>query len=497
MNLLSSMLSIPKTIFLGAWGIIRRRFSKRTRKTMVTPLRVDDNEVAIVFVHGFSGNALKTWGDFPKYLSAEQGLLGWDIFSYEYATSLFRFETPRLWSADPDIERLALGLKTAAALPPLNQYKSLAFIGHSMGGLVVQEALLEVPSLAFEKQLAQRTSHVILFGTPSGGLEKASFGSFKPQVKDMGMGPTGFVQRVRSRWDTYFKTRPEDMDDNHPFTFLVAAGDQDEFVPATSSLYPFHERYRRVIPGDHLSIVKPSEASHSAVQLVLEAFCNNTSSISALDSARVAVEMRDFRRAIQLFKSHPGELDKPALVQYALALDGIGRREEAIEVLTEHGKTHSDALGTLGGRLKRRWRVERREADATEALGFYEEGYQLAIVQQNLSQVYYHAINAAFMNLLFRRDTAAANEWAKRSLNACQAADNDTSIWRLATKGECLLIAGKNEEALAHYREALEKGGNPWKLRSAYEQAYQVARYLDQEEACVELQQLFGLPIPF
>lgn len=496
MKIISRMLGIPKMIFMGTWDVVRRRFSKKIRKTMVLPLRSNGNEVAIVFVHGFSGDALETWGDFPKYLSTEQGLLGWDIFSYGYATSTFRFETPRLWSADPDIERLALGLKTAAALPPLNQYKSLAFIGHSMGGLVIQEALLEVPSIAFEKQLAQRTSHVILFGTPSGGLKKAFFGSFKPQVRGMGMGPTGFVQRVRSRWDTYFKTRPEDIDDNHPFTFLVAAGDQDEFVPATSSLYPFHERYRRVIPGDHLSIVKPTGTSHPAVQLIVEAFCNNASLISALDSARVAVEMRDFRRAIELFKSHPGELDKPALVQYALALDGIGRREKAIEVLTEHGKTHSDALGTLGGRLKRRWRVERREADATEALGFYEEGYQLAIAQQNLSQVYYHAINAAFMNLLFRRDTAVAKEWAKRSLTACQAADNDTSIWRLATEGECLLIAGENKEALAHYRAALEKGGNPWELRSAYEQAYLVARCLDQEEICVELQQLFGLPIP-
>lgn len=497
MNILYRIISLPITLGFSAWNMVRRQFGGKTRKTALTPLRVNNSEVAIVFVHGFSGDALKTWGNFPTYIAAEQGLLSWDVFSYGYATSLFRFETPQLWSADPDIERLALGLRTAAALPPLNQYKSLAFIAHSMGGLVVQEALLEEQPIDFDNQLAHRTSHVILFGTPSGGLEKASIRSSKPQIKDMGLGATGFVQRVRSRWDTYFKTRPEDMDDNHPFTFLVVAGDQDEFVPATSSLHPFHERYRRVIPGDHLSIVKPTEASHPAMQLVERAFCHNASLVSALDSARVAVEMRDFRRAIQFFQSHPGELDKPALVQYALALDGLGRRQEAIKVLTEHGGTHSDALGTLGGRLKRRWRVERREADAIEALGFYEEGYRLALAQQDLSQAYYHAVNAAFMYLVFRRDSTVAKEWAERSLTACQAAVDDISIWRLVTEGECLLITGEDEEALTHYRRALKMEANPWKLRSAYEQAYLVAKYLEKEETCTALQQLFGLPIPY
>jgi hypothetical protein len=277
---------------------------------------------------------------------------------------------------------------------------------------------------------------------------------------------------------------------------LAVAGDQDEFVSATSSLGPFHSRYQRVIPGDHLSIVKPTAANHPAVQLIVDTFSHNASLISALDSARVAVEMRDFHRAVQLFKSHPGALDKPALVQYALALDGIGQQEEAIKVLTEHGRTHSDALGTLGGRLKRRWRVERREADATEALGFYEEGYRLAVAQQDLQQAYYHAINAAFLYLVFRRDAILAREWSERSLAACQATINDASIWRLTTEGECRLIAGDEEYALSFYREAINRGGSPWELRSAYEQAYLVAGYLGKEEICAELQQLFGLPIP-
>lgn len=494
MNLFQRFLAIQKAI-LSSISVVFRMLKKVNKEVPTAiPVRVENNAAAIVFVHGFSGSALKTWGNLPAQLTQEPGLNGWDIFSYGYATSIGRFETPGLWAADPNIERLALGLRTAAALPPLNQYRSLAFIAHSMGGLVVQEALAEETPAVISEQLAYRVSHIILFGSPSGGLRKALFGFFKPQIKDMGTGRSSFYQRARPKWDALFKTKPEDPQGQHPFKFLVVAGDQDEFVPATSSLHPFHARYRRVIPGDHLSIVKPSSNTSPSVQLVVDAFCHNTSQLSALDSARVAVEMGEFHRAIQLFQSHPAELDMPTLIQYSLALDGVGQRDEAVKVLTECGKSHSDALGTLGGRLKRKWRVERRAADAASALEYYQEGYRLALEQQDSSQAYYLAINTAFMSLLFQRDLVTARTWAERALASCHDAAHDTSLWRITTEGECLLVLGQNDQALSYYQYALAKGGNPWELRSAYEQAYLIAEHLGQQQTCQDLQQLFGLP---
>lgn len=494
MGILFRLSSLPKTLVRSTLTFFRRLLKMNMESPAVVPVRVEENAAAIVFVHGFSGNALKTWGNFPSQLAQETSLKGWDIFSYGYATSIGRFETPGFWTADPNIERLAIGLRTAASLPPLNKYRSIAFIAHSMGGLVVQEALAEPIQINVHEQLAYRVSHVILFGSPSGGLKKAILGFLKRQIRDMGTGPSSFFKRARPQWDVRFKTTPNDIQGQHPFKFLVVAGDQDEFVPASSSLYPFHDRYRRVVPGDHLSIVKPSSANSPSIQLIIEAFCHNTSQVSALDSARVAVEMGEFHRAIQLFHSHPSELDMPTLVQYGLALDGIGQRDEAIKVLTEHGKSHSDALGTLGGRLKRKWRVERRAVDANAALAYYEEGYNLALEQQNQSQAYYHAINLSFMNLLFQCNTAVATQWAERALMACEAAVQDDTLWRLTTKGECFLVLGDAEQALSYYREALAKGGSPWELRSAYEQAYSVAAHLGKQDACQDLQRLFGLP---
>ncbi len=120
------------------------------------------NRVAIVFVHGFSGDLRRTWGEIPKLLKESNKLLGWDLFGFGYA-SRKRFDLLGLWSADPDLERISEKLITTLEIETKG-YK-LAFVAHSMGGLVVQRALILNPAFR------NKTTHVILFGTPSEVLD--------------------------------------------------------------------------------------------------------------------------------------------------------------------------------------------------------------------------------------------------------------------------------------------------------------------------------------
>jgi pimeloyl-ACP methyl ester carboxylesterase len=75
-----------------------------------------------------------------------------------------------IWAADPWLDKLAARVITDMELGALAGCASLAFVAHSMGGLVTQRALLNAPDLA------RHTSHVLLCGTPSGGLKKAAVG---------------------------------------------------------------------------------------------------------------------------------------------------------------------------------------------------------------------------------------------------------------------------------------------------------------------------------
>src|SRR5215831_8720680 len=135
-------------------------------------------KAALVFLHGFSGDAAKTWGHFPEFVSGDQRFADWDVFSVGYTTRLVP-DIVGIWSADAPLDRLSLQLANTASVVPLSSYKTLAFTAHSMGGLILQRALVDTESLS------DRTSHVTLYGTPSGGLSKAGpFSFFKRQVRD-------------------------------------------------------------------------------------------------------------------------------------------------------------------------------------------------------------------------------------------------------------------------------------------------------------------------
>src|SRR5271170_5976133 len=100
--------------------------------------------IAIVFVHGFSGDLRRTWGEIPALLESSGRLPGWDLFGFGYSSNK-RFDLLGLWSADPALEQIAEKLTTTLELEAKN-YR-FAFVAHSMGGLVVQRALAMKPEL--------------------------------------------------------------------------------------------------------------------------------------------------------------------------------------------------------------------------------------------------------------------------------------------------------------------------------------------------------------
>jgi pimeloyl-ACP methyl ester carboxylesterase len=180
--------------------------------TVVSHRRSAANRGAIVFVHGFGGDPRLTWGQFPEFLAADRSLDGWDILSIGYPTTLLLPDIAGLWSAQPDIRTVADELATRTTVPPLDGYRAIAFIAHSMGGLAVQRALVD------REDVAERVSHVLLFGTPSFGLAKAAFWRFwKRQIKDMCIDGE-FIATLRTKWTGKFGHGDR-------FKFLAIAGE--------------------------------------------------------------------------------------------------------------------------------------------------------------------------------------------------------------------------------------------------------------------------------
>jgi tetratricopeptide (TPR) repeat protein len=327
-------------------------------------------------------------------------------------------------------------------------------------------------------------SHVLLFGTPSAGLGKASpFSFWKRQVRDMASDGE-FITALRAQWNSDFAANP-------PFKFVTIAGDRDEFVPTSSSLDPFPEAHRKVVYGNHLEIVKPDDASHLGFKLAVKALCGDGGS-SLFDTASLAIESRDFQRAISSLWPIRGELDDRGLVSLALALDSVGRREDSIQLLTDAKATGTDPLGVLAGRLKRRWLAESRRADAERAMALYQQGLERN-AGKNPAQAFYHAINCAFMAIAFAGDSTQARDYARQALAHCETSGvND--LWRHATEGEAHLYLGDSEAALVAYARAIDRSPGPRQVASIYQQAVRAADLAGDEEAFKKLIDLFQRP---
>jgi hypothetical protein len=373
-------------------------------------------------------------------------------------------------------------LATTLRLSPFNKYKALAFAAHSMGGLVTQRALLDHPGLS------KRVSKVFLFGTPSGGLPKARLVStLKRQFRDMTPN-SEFITNLRKDWKVKFGDHP-------PFDFWVTAGDRDEFVPSSSSLVPFSKHVQAVVPGNHLEIVKPLTASNQSFRLVADSLLEARRDLPALDSARLAVELGQYRRAIETLLPMKEHLDSNALVTLALALEGVGRSVDALSILETHGHQKStDALGTLAGRLKRRWLISRNAKDLASAKTLYAEGARQSEENGDHDQSFYHLINLAFLELMELPPASAVSAecmlLARRALEKAQLCSQ--SQWRSATEGEAYLILGDIDKGFSAYTHAIAGARSQREIDSMYGQAFRIAERVYGENGLERLEGTFN-----
>ena len=304
-----------------------------------------------------------------------------------------------------------------------------------MGGLVAQQALLARP------ELARRTTHLIMFGTPSNGLRKARFVNLlKPQARDMQAGGP-FVTGLRQRWQETFGDEP-------PFDLLVIAGERDQFVPPSSSLEPFPSDRAASSPGNHVTMIRPDTADSLAVALTINKLCSTPFSISPLDSARLAAELKRYDEVIRtLWDKRDGSIRRPGAAR--LALEATGRRKTLLDVMVQGGEDSTDAMGVLAGRLKREWLAPPEGGRGSRARPLHACFRAGGRAAGKHTQAYYNGINAAFMQLVYKQNKAEARSLAARVLEhtaAARAAD-EHDRWLPATEGEALLVLGRVDDA--------------------------------------------------
>jgi pimeloyl-ACP methyl ester carboxylesterase len=237
------------------------------------PIDKKGSDTLVVFVHGFTGEGVGTWGKFQEFLENDTDLAHCRFRFWDYPTELassnlnpVHLLKKLFWEDDPNIKTVSQGLRTMLMIEA-EGFEKIVLFAHSMGGLVVQRFILdEIQSN--RPALLDRITEVGFFGTPSGGLEKAEFGKWlKNQIADMSVF-SAFLVELRNDWARLIDERRFEPGFPLKFRLTLSAGMKDTFVPQSSSLGPFPFDEKEIIPGNHTTMLKPEAANDLVYRLI-------------------------------------------------------------------------------------------------------------------------------------------------------------------------------------------------------------------------------------
>jgi uncharacterized alpha/beta hydrolase family protein len=243
-----------------------------------------NNKNLAVFVHGFTGNYLSTWGNFSKLLINDVKLSSCDFLFWGYSSNFilpreesFVDNVKQLFTqflnkhkTNQQIEVVAQGLQTE--LKYLDQYENITLVGHSLGGLVIRSYIIQ--NLRENNEISQerikKIRQIILFGTPNEGLDAANnkiLGGLNNQIHDMSTY-SQFIDTLREEWiERVFKNRSLN------FSSLMIAGEDDYFVPFEQVTKHFRDSHE-LTKGDHFSMVKPKSINDMSYRIVADNIYN-------------------------------------------------------------------------------------------------------------------------------------------------------------------------------------------------------------------------------
>lgn len=400
----------------------------------------------VLFIHGFSGEASATFGTIPDMLMNDSKMVGWDMKPFGYS----QFVTPEMgkevWAGIEDIDRISEHLCTSVKYK-FDKYDRIAIVAHSLGGLIAQRAILD-----FKEEYQNKVSHLIVLGTPSGGIPPAKLKKLWNDKYKAMSSEGDFIRTLRKDWSDRYK-------EEYPFTLKVVAAIDDEFVTIDSCFRPFNSDHHVTIGGNHLSMVKPKNEKDDCYNLIRSALTNSEFHHQYTNNEEINIALGKYDAVVKRLLPEKDRLDQNGLKQLIFSLEGLDRRDEALQILNEHPKAQEDTdlMGILGGRHKRAYLKFPSENDGEAAFVYYELALEQSTAKENYSQIYYHAINLAFLSIVVENDEVKMRDYANKALDACNKCKND--LWKFATLAEANMYLGDLDVAKEFYTKASEMAG--------------------------------------
>ncbi|MBT8376586.1 MAG: caspase family protein [Bacteroidia bacterium] len=403
----------------------------------------DEGNNLLLFVHGLSGESKGTFGNIPNLLKSDSTFDGWAMKPLGYAPIVQPKLGKDIWGAIRDIDKISGYLKTSLTYK-FKDYDRIAIVAHSLGGIVAQKAILSL-----DEDVRQRISHLIMFGTPSNGIAPEVL-SKQWNKKYSEMSSEGdFITSLRKDWEQTFKG-------NYPFKLKVAASPHDEYVSVESCHKPFAEEHCEFVDGKHLMMVKPKDEKDDTYNLILNTLSGSKFFNQYTNTEEINLTLGKYDAVVNELLPKKDDLDKRGLTQLIFALEGLERKEEVFEILDSHplAKSNTDLMGIIGGRHKRDYLKTYSFKSSQLARDYYSKALEISVENEVHSQIYYHAINLAFLSIVTDPETGRG-EMKKYAQQALEAAEKcEDNLWKYATVAEANMYLGNLDVAKEFYKKA-------------------------------------------
>ena len=240
--------------------------------------RARKNTRCVVFVHGLAGHIHDTWrkdrtskDSFPDLVLQDHELHDYDVVLIGYRTTYIR---------GAPIDNAARQLAIALAQPQLDQYSSLVLIGHSMGGLVCMQYIIN----ELQRSVVPPITGLLLYGTPTTGSDLINVAKLvgygigikiplvrfavniflrgQRQIVDLATG-SEFLARLHTEWayrvvnGGHEKAGAQRM----WLPVRVVTGEDDMFVKEASGKGVYGATDWQPLKWGHVQLVKPEESN--------------------------------------------------------------------------------------------------------------------------------------------------------------------------------------------------------------------------------------------
>ena len=253
---------------LAAWSLA---VSAQTPPSLAAPkawdggylgVKDDKRKLVVVFVHGVLGNYLDTWTNKKNGTYWPQLVLTDPVFQ-NANVYVYRYQSPKLETAQ-DVEELATRLGDFLNNDRvISDRDRIAFVGHSMGGLVTRAFLIQA------RLPPQKVPLIYFYGTPTAGANAASVAylvSRNPQFGNMApFVPGTYVESLAKKW----LATSEDQATGYPRRiWSFCAYEKKEYfgkivVEQLSATYLCNVQPRAILE-DHIDMVKPESRTSDA-----------------------------------------------------------------------------------------------------------------------------------------------------------------------------------------------------------------------------------------